>query len=87
LRIEFELSKLDKNEQEIQNKLDKTVREYSNLKMQTTEANNKSISAGTCIFIDEKTTKILKYFSPETKNVSTLIKLTEIEKAIEAAEA
>jgi|688.fasta_scaffold492935_1 hypothetical protein len=55
--------------------------------MQTTEANNKSISAGTCIFIDEKTTKILKYFSPETKNVSTLIKLTEIEKAIEAAEA
>lgn len=63
------------------------MREYTNLKMQTADGNSKTISPGTYAIFTEKTSKILKFFSPEAKHAPPLNKLLEIEKNIEIADA
>ena len=81
------MSFLEDKENTIQSRLEKTKREFNNIRQQTADGENKTISPTVYHFITDKMNKILKTLAAESKQVSPLMKMTEIEKQIELAEA
>jgi sugar-specific transcriptional regulator TrmB len=81
------MSFLEDKENTIQSRLEKTKREFNNIRQQTADGENKTISPTVYQFITDKMNKILKTLAAESKQVSPLMKMTEIEKQIELAEA
>ena len=78
---------LEVKENTIQSRLEKTKREFNNIRQQTADGENKTISPKTYQTIPDKMNTILKTLAAESKQVSPLMKMTEIEKQIEIAEA
>ena len=78
---------LEVKENTIQSRLEKTKREFNNIRQQTANGENKTISPKTYQTITDKMNKMLKTLAAESKQVSPLMKMTEIEKQIEIAEA
>ena len=87
LAVFAKMSFLEDKENTIQSRLEKTKREFNNIRQQTADGENKTISPTVYQFITDKMNKILKTLAAESKQVSPLMKMTEIEKQIELAEA
>ena len=88
-KAEHEFNNLETREREMQNRIDKTYREFATLQAETLDDNTKIIKPEKYKLIWEKAKKILSMFfgNKEVKQSPPVQMLLEIEHKIEAADA